>query len=201
MNLGQARAELEARGYSRFTDARLNTWLNQARVRFEDYPFNWPWLKATTSGAAPLTVSDLRRVLSVANSTTRQALIQVDADGLVEFVDTDLARAGSAVGWYLASSTSVASYPVTAALSVRYIKFSPALASDSDIPLIPSDYHADWVDLAEVMVLRLGVKDQGSAAALDAVMQARLGEIAGVFGMMGQPEYSEVPVVGASVDG
>lgn len=201
MNLGQARAELESRGYARFTDARLNTWLETAKTRFEDYPFNWPWLKATVTGAAPLTVSDLRRVLSVADSTTRTPLGAIDDNALVEFVDTNLAQAGAALGWYLASSTSVATYPTTAALSVRYVKFSPALSGDSDTPLIPVAYHQTWVDLAEVEVLRYGVKDQGAAAAMDAVVHARLGEIAGVFGMMGQPEYTEVPLTGASVDG
>lgn len=201
MNLGTARTELEARGYSRFADTRLNAWLNTARVRFEDYPFEWPWLKATAAGAAPLTVSDLRRVLSVANMSTGLPLHQTDPSALVDYVDTDIARAGQAVGWYLASMTSVAAYPATATLSVRYLKFSPILDDDADEPLIPADYHQTWVDLAEVEVLRFGVKDQGAAAAMDAVLQARLGEIAGVFGMMGQPEYSEVPMTGGSVDG
>jgi hypothetical protein len=201
MNLGQARADLEARGYSRFTDARLNTWLNTAVTRFEDYPFNWPWLKTTATGAAPLTIADLRRVLSVANTTTGLPLQPVDADALIEYVDTNLSRGGAALGWYLASSTSVAAFPVTAALSVRYVKYSPTLSGDSDTPLIPAAYHQTWVDLAEVEVLRYGVKDQAAAAAMDAVVMARVGEIAGVFGMMGQPEYSEVPMAGASVDG
>jgi hypothetical protein len=148
-----------------------------------------------------LTISDLRRVLSVANTSTRLPLIQTDPSALIEFVDTDLTMAGAAEGWYLASATSVATYPTTATLSVRYVKFSPVLDDDADEPLIPAAYHQTWVDLAEVEVLRYGLKDQGAAAALDAVLQVRLGEIAGVFGMMGQPEYSEVPMAGASVDG
>ena len=201
MNLGQARADLEARGYTRFVDSRLNAWLNQARVRFEDYPFDWPWLKATATGSAPLTISDLRRVRSVTSTATRTALTQISDDALVEFVDTDLTLAGAAGAWYLSSSTVVAAYPATAALTVRYQKFSPALSGDSDTPLIPVDYHSDWVDLAEVMVLRLGVKDQGAAAALEGVVMARIGEIAGVYAMQDQPEYSETLITGASVDG
>lgn len=201
MNLGEARAELEARGYSRFADTRLNTWLGTAVTRFEDYQFDWPWLRATQTGSAPLTIADLRRVRSVASAATRTGLMPLDPDAIVEFVDSDLALAGEAGAWYLSSETVVSTYPTTASLTVRYVKFSPALDDDSDSPLIPERYHQTWVDLAEVEVLRYGVKDFAQAAGLDAVVQARLGEIAAVFEMQDEQAYQQTLVTGASVDG
>jgi hypothetical protein len=201
LTLADGRAELDARGYSRFADARQNVWLNSAKNRFEDYPFDWPWLKATTTGAAPLTISDLRRVRSVVDTNARVSLEQIDADELIEFVDAVLTLSGAAAWWYLSAETVVSTYPTTAALSVRYVKFSPELSGDSDTPLIPARYRQTWLDLAEVEVLRYGVKDVAAAASLDASVQVRLGEIAGVYSMQGQPAFMESLMTGASTDG
>lgn len=199
--LATAEAELQARGYNRFSTSRLDAWLNEAKNRFEDYPYDWPWLKATSSGASPLTVADLRRVLSVVNATTQQSLDQIDQDAVVQFVDTNLALTGQATSWYLSSETVVSTYPATAALSVHYVKFSPELASGSDVPLIPARYRMTWVDLAEVSALRFGVKDQATAAALEQGVFRRMGEIAGVYAMQAQSAYGEMLITGASVDG
>lgn len=201
MNLATARAELESRGYSRFTDARLDAWLNTAKNRFEDYGFDWPWLKATTTGTSPITISDLRRVRTVYDPSNRRPLDRVEAEDVTDFFDTDLALAGPALCWYLSSETVLATYPVsTATLSVRYQKFSPELTG-TDTPLIPVRYHQAWVDLAEVEVLRFGVKDAASAAALEASVFKRLEEIAGVYAMQGMPVNDESLVTGASIDG
>jgi hypothetical protein len=149
MNFGAARAELEARGYSRFTDARLGAFLNTAKNRFEDYGFDWPWLKATTTGTSPITISDLRRVRVVYDTTNQRSLDPVEAEDIIDFADTNLALAGPAFQWYLTSETVLATFPVsTVTLSVRYQKFSPELSGDSDTPLIPVRYHQTWVDLA-----------------------------------------------------
>lgn len=200
--LATARTELQARGYSRFTAARLDVWLNTAKNRFEDYPYDWPWLKATASGATPLTISDLRRVRSVVDPTNRMPLDQVDADDILDFEDTNLALVGRALQWYLTSDTVLASYPVGAAsLSVRYIKFSPELSADGDAPLIPARYRQTWVDLAEVDALRYGVKDASSASSMEGEVFARLGEIAGVYSMQAQPLNTEMFMSGQSVDG
>jgi len=200
--LADGRAELDARGYGRFTDARQNHWLNAAKNRFEDYPYDWPWLVTTTTGSSPLTVSDLRRVLSVVSTSNGNIpLTQIHPEAVIEFVDGSLATGGTAGGWYLSSETQVSVYPAgTASLSVRYVKFSPELSADGDTPLIPARYRSVWVDLAEVEVLRYGVKDAGAAGALEASVFARLDEIAGVYAMQDQPAYSEQLMTGASVD-
>lgn len=199
-DLASADAELAARGYSRFLQARRFTWLNTAKNRFEDFQYDWPWLKSSTSGAAPLTVADLRRVLSVVDSTNQRPLDPLDPNAIVEFGATNLALAGPASAWYLSSETVVSTYPTTANLSVRYVKFSPELTS-SDPPLIPARYRQTWVDLAEVDALRYGVKDSAAANAFEAEVFRRIGEIAAVYAMQDEAMFSETLVTGASVDG
>jgi hypothetical protein len=202
LTLADGRAELDARGYSRFADARQTAWLNSAKNRFEDYQFDWPWLKTSTTGTAPITISDLRRVMSVADTTNRCPLDQVDVDAITDFGDTNLALAGPAQAWYLSAETVLTTYPVgTGSLTVRYVKFSPELSLDADTPLIPARYRSVWIDLAEVEVLRFGVKDRQAADAMEADVFRRLGEIAGVYAMQAQPVYMEALYTGASVDG
>src|SRR3954466_8505704 len=103
--LATAETELQARGYSRFSTTRLDSWLNSAKNRFEDYQFDWPWLKTSTTGTAPITISDLRRVMSVADTTNRCPLDQVDVDAITDFGDTNLTLAGPAQAWYLSAET------------------------------------------------------------------------------------------------
>jgi hypothetical protein len=202
VNLGAARADLQARGYSRFTPARLTAFLNTAKNRFEDYPFDWPWLKTATAGTTPLTIADLRRVRSVVDPTSRLPLEPVDAEDVVDFEDTDLTRVGPALQWYLTSETVLASYPVgSASLNVRYVKFSPELSGDSDTPLIPVRYHQTWVDLAEIDCLRFGTKDRDSASAMEAEVFRRLEEIASVYAMQAAPLNDAMFMSGQSVDG
>lgn len=199
--LATAEAELQARGYNRFSTSRLDSWLNAAKNRFEDYT-DWPWLKTTTTGTAPLTISDLRRVLSVVDSSAKLPVDQVAADAIIEFASADLTLAGSPSGWYLSSDTVLTTFPVgTGSLSVRYLKFSPELASGADTPLIPARYRTAWVDLAEVEALRFGVKDAASADDMERNVFRRLGEIAGVYAMQAQTDYTEMLMTGASVDG
>lgn len=202
MNLGTGRAELQARGYSRFLAARLNQWLQDAKEQFEDYPFDWPWLKATATGAAPLTIADLRRVRTVVDTSNRNPLRKTTDAEIIEFVDDSLATTGAPYSWYLTSDTVLAVYPAQAAsLSVPYLKFSPALSSDSDTPLIPARYHGQWIDLAEARALRYGVKDVATASALETSALQRIGQIAGVYAMQDQPELDEMTMTGASCDG
>jgi hypothetical protein len=202
VNLGAARADLQARGYSRFTAARLNAWLNTAKNRFEDYPVDWPWLWAAASSTAPVTIADLRRVKTVVDSTTRVPLDQRRAEDVQDFTYTDLALAGQPSFWYLTSETALTTFPVGGVtIGVRYIKFSPELSGDSDTPLIPVRYHQTWVDLAEVDVLRYGVKDRDSAGAMESEVFRRLEEIASVYTMQDQPLNYESLQTGASVDG
>lgn len=206
-DLTSADTELAARGYSRFSQTRRFAWLNAAKNRFEDFQYDWPWLKTTTTGTAPVTISDLRRVLTVVDSTSKLAVDQVDAEAIIEFASADLTLAGNPSGWYLTSDTVLTTYPVGGVtLSVRYIKFSAELTAN-DSPLIPARYRSTWVDIAEVEALRYGVKDVASARGLEVAIfgapgqRGRLGEIADVYAMQSQPYFTEALMTGASTDG
>lgn len=151
MNLGAAHAELAARGFDEVDTDRLRSFLNIARNQFEDaYPF--PWLETATTGTSPLTISDLKHVLHVVDTTNHVELEGVTAAYIVAELGSDLTAQGSGLVWWLDGETSLKTWPAgsSAQLSVRYIKQSPELASDSDAPLIPARYHQTWIDLAVV---------------------------------------------------
>lgn len=146
MNLGELRTELQSRGFDYVTDARLNRWLNRAYTRLCDR-HAWPFLETTTTGAAPLTISDLRAVLSVIDTDNDSPLVYEDRRTIRED-DPTLAATGKPENWYL-NGSAVTTYPVsTVGLSVLYIKSPAELSSDSDSPVLPSRYHMLLVDMA-----------------------------------------------------
>ena len=62
--LAEMRAEVQDRGFTHLSDDRVDYLLNQAYHELSEID-NWPHLYATASGAAPLTISDARTVISV----------------------------------------------------------------------------------------------------------------------------------------
>lgn len=52
--------------------------LNNAKDELEDF-FDWPWLETTTTGTAPLTVTNLKRILYVTDTTNDTELPGVQA--------------------------------------------------------------------------------------------------------------------------
>ena len=65
MNLGEARGALASRGFDYLSGGAMNLMLNRARNDFEDH-WEWPWLRATATGPAPLDLADLKYVKRVA---------------------------------------------------------------------------------------------------------------------------------------
>lgn len=176
MNLTAAQTELQARGAPESSTTRLNLWLNDAKNDFEDF-WDWPWLEAVTSGAAPLTISDLKAILYVVDTTNQRPLLGVKPEWLIQQESYDLTRTGVPEYWYLDGLTSLKVYPVaTPSLSVRYLKYSPELSSGTDTPLIPERYHHIWVDLAMIRAYRDSDAHQ-EAQVLEQRCQQRLGQL------------------------
>lgn len=150
MNLGTARSELQSRGFDYLSTSRCTILLNRAKNALEDF-YPWPWLEATTTGTAPLTVSDLKQVLYVVDTTADRELVGFDRR-TVRDLDSKLDDTGTPEFWWLSGETSLKVWPLntTDSLSVDYIKFSAELSADSDTPLIPVRYHPVWVDFAVV---------------------------------------------------
>lgn len=146
MNLLELRTEVEARGFDEVGSARINRWINRAYNRICDRQA-WPFLEATTTGAAPLTISDVRAVLSVIDTDNDNVLEPEDFRTIRE-ADPTLAVTGNPDYWYL-NGSALSVYPAwTGNLSVHYLKVPATLTADSDTPVLPTRYHPLLVDFA-----------------------------------------------------
>jgi hypothetical protein len=170
VNLGQARNELEERGFHYLEPSRLNFMLNRALTDLEAF-YLWPWQKKTVTGAAPLVISDLKYVRSVYDSTGNE-MFGIDDDD-----DVNVDRTGSPENWWIddtSSTTTLRVYPVgNATLTVRYIATDAVLSADSDTPNLPDRYSGVWIDLAVVRAYH-DSDNFAAAQALDARVRADL---------------------------
>lgn len=155
MDLTTARTRLAGRGFDYLTTDQIDEALNTAKNNFEDaYP--WPWLETSTTNTAPVTISDLKQVLYVVDTSHDVPLSGNDIRTLAEW-DPGLATTGDPQYWYLDGLTSLKVWPVntSASLEVRYVKESPELANGDDEPLIPDRYCPIWLDLAVAECLKI----------------------------------------------
>ena len=119
--------------------ARVDRWINAAYHELCDQA-PWPFLETTSTGAAPLTISDLADVITVVDSEG-VTLDPIQYDSLRRLVDTDLATTGTPGWYYLTGGSVVNAYPVpSASITVRYRKKPTDLSSAADVPLVPDEY-------------------------------------------------------------
>jgi hypothetical protein len=138
--------EVKARGFDEVGDDRIKQWINRAYARLCDRQV-WPFLLASTSGAAPLTISDLRSVYAVRDSGQGANLEYADIRDLrVEDPGDD--ATGSASYWYQ-DDDAIAIYPASGAtISVDYVKSPGDLTGDDDNALVPPRYRMLLIDMA-----------------------------------------------------
>lgn len=144
--LGQTRAALALRGFQYLEPAFLTDALNDAKNIFEDL-FPFPWLWATATGTTPLLIEDLKviRYVRIPGQATRLPGIR-ELDALD--VDPDQVS-GYPQYWYLSDHQTLNTFPPGSQnVEVKYVKFSPELANDADMPLFPARYNKFWRDLA-----------------------------------------------------
>ena len=127
MNLGEARAELGARGFDYVAAGRMNLMLNRAMTDLEDaYP--WPWLKTAVTGAAPLTIADLKYVRSVYDDRQNE-MFGIDDDD-----DIDITQTGTPINWWIddtGTDTTLRVWPVgDATLTVSYYATDSTLSDE-----------------------------------------------------------------------
>lgn len=119
--------------------ARVDRWINQAYHELCDQA-PWPFLETSTSGASPLTISDLGDVVSVTD-VDGVSLDPIQYDPLRRIVNGPLTLTGSAGFYYLTGGTVVNTYPVPSdSISVRYRKVPTDLSAAGDLPLVPDKY-------------------------------------------------------------
>lgn len=156
MTFAQLLTEFYARGFDFYnTDSagqtRAKRFINEAYL--EDISANEPWdfLRASTSGTAPLTISDLDTFISVRDESNDNPL-QLAEVGSLEDMGLDVTETGTPWAYYLSSETQVSVYPANTSntIAVRYYKVPTELSADADTPLIPSRWHGLVVDAAAV---------------------------------------------------
>lgn len=165
MNYQQLRTEFINHGFQDLSPTRHDRFLNDTYQEICDLEA-WPFLETTTSGNAPLTITDIRAVLSVIDTTSLAPLPWRDKRTVRE-LDPTLALTGSPECWYLDTATSLKVYPANTSdtISVFYLKIPTGLAAAADAPLIPTRYHSLIVEGAAIRAYReMGNEDAALAA-------------------------------------
>ena len=151
------RTEVYARGSDYLDDGgegetRVKRWVNDA-MHTVNGMFPWPFLEATATGAAPLTVTDLSSIRSVTDTDNRTVLVQRSSN---EVEDAALSSVSGRPAWFAVTGGDTISVwpdsPVN--LSVKYFRVDPDLSADADEPSMPDRFRSCLVELAVAAMLR-----------------------------------------------
>jgi hypothetical protein len=181
--LTQLLTEFYARGFSYLNDGgagatRATAWINQSYLNLctrADFPF----LFADATGTAPLTIADLRVVLSVYDATQKNPLVAIDRATLISTYK-DLTLTGTPRYWYRNSQTQVSVYPANtgSTLNVRYVKRPALLSTGSDAVVVPDEWADDdydnYVAQSEADIQRMRDAELDDNAAPDYVLHTDL---------------------------
>jgi hypothetical protein len=147
MSLDEATQAVMDRGFDYLSSARIRMMLNAAKDEFEDV-YEWPWLQTAVTAPTPLTLADLKLVLTVrqGNNELLGLTLRQAAQGL-----TDLAQGGAADYWWIEGDDILHLYPGDGGTAtIVYVRDSPQLVAGTDLPLIPPRYQSLWIDYAVV---------------------------------------------------
>lgn len=139
----QLQTEFFARGFDYLNDAgtgltRAKAWINQAYLELCEEEA-WPFLLTTATGAAPLAVADIGRVLSVLDTANASnPLYEMDEDELMDNFQP-ITTTGVPTFFYV-DDTTIRTYPVGGTLSVRYWKVPALLSANGDIAVVPDRF-------------------------------------------------------------
>lgn len=147
MTFAELKTELKARGFDYLSDTRAGQYINRAYHETCEMA-DWPFLRATTTGTAPLTISDMRQVIFVEDTTNNRVLEGVD-ERSVRNADPDITATGDPEYWWLSGTTTLNVYPPNTTPSLRVVYYEvPDDLSGSNSPTIPTRYHLTIVDRA-----------------------------------------------------
>lgn len=185
MNLGQIRAEVQARGYDYLATARVNTLINIAVNEICSF-MPWPFLETSVGpSVSPLTISDLGQVLSVVNSLTDVSLARADRRAIIA-MDADLSETGTpSVYWLEGNTVTVWPGSIYDAVTVRYVKTPTDLSADADVPLIPTGFH-DLIVHGTVLQCQMDNDDWQGYGVVRQIWQDRMNQM--VQAIMGRDQ-------------
>lgn len=164
MNFSELTTELADRGFDHLSPTRRGRLVNLAYTELCEQA-QWPFLRATATGTAPLTITDLRTVESVTDSTNDLTLTPTTRGFLADEYP-DLPDTGNPLWWYFNGQQQVSVYPASTSVSLSVVYFKvPAELSGTDPPVIPTRYHYAIVDYAAARAYaENGDADQAVAA-------------------------------------
>jgi hypothetical protein len=151
-----AQTEFFARGFDYLNQdaagrTRAKRWLVEGYL--EDICADEPWdfLRTSTSGAAPLTISDLDTIISVKDTTNDEPLYGAD-HGWLEDSYPDLTTTGTPEWYYLSDDTTLSVYPANTSdtIQVRYFKVPAEPSDDADEFVVPSRWQGLIIDAAVI---------------------------------------------------
>lgn len=142
MNLAELRTEVKARGFDYLPDARINRFINTAYTLDICEDEDWPFLEATVTGTAPLTISDLRSVDWVLDTTNRTKLRPLSQKHITD-VSTDENQIGTPENFYVDEGDTIKTFPTnpSVTIQVRYTKAATELTQEEDEPVFPDRFH------------------------------------------------------------
>lgn len=163
MNLGQLRVAVDRRTGVAQDRTSCTATINEALQQISTER-DWPWMDGTSSFntasvatyALPADWADTRS-LTVAGCRARP-ISGADGDAFAGFDD------GTTLYQYSIGDGDLTLYPTPGVVAVvhRYVLTEPALAADSDTPLLPAQFHPVLADLAAHMFL-LRMSDKRAA--------------------------------------
>jgi hypothetical protein len=150
--------ELYARGFDYLNDGgagvtRAKRWINDAAHQIDDLE-PWLYLQASTTGTAPLTISDLGRIESVVDVANLNVLTYVDRRDVTDY-NADLTTTGSPSMYFVTGGTVVTTYPLSSrTLTVRYSKVAADMSATTDTPAMPDRFRMAIVEYAVAQAYR-----------------------------------------------
>lgn len=154
--------EAAGRGFDYLLDGgaqqtRLKRWINDANHRINNVR-PWTFLDVTTSGAAPIAITNLNRLERVVSAVDVNSPLTALPRAQLADMTGSLAITGAPVYFYLTASVSgvtVNVYPVsTATLTVDYQKVDTDMVASGDVPSMPDRFRPAIVDLAVAAALK-----------------------------------------------
>jgi hypothetical protein len=151
MQFSDLKTALSERGFDDFSDTKLGRLINEGRRELDRMDL-WPWLEASATGTAPMTITDLGEIEAVINTSRDDELLLPHEYQRLLAAYGDLSTTGVPVYYYRSRPSGdpvVATYPTSSdTIGVQYWKVTTDLSGASDEPAAPDELHPLILDIS-----------------------------------------------------